>query len=354
VDAARGLAAGIVFFHHLTVFFPAAFRALVGNATFAARAVEWISERNAAAVMLFFIVSGFCIRFSSYKLDFSRPQDRLDYARRRLARILPLYWFSLLFAGSSVIIQGQTADPSFSLRNLLGNLAFLQNAAAARGTWFVPYALNGPLWSLSYEAFFYLMFPTMTLLERQIGIDRTHTKLALAFCVSALSFVFYQLVPNPIMLFISYYCVWRIGASAFETTTRREDALSSLIFVCIVFVVLCILNARFPSGTLTTIINGIIIGALWLTIQLLPQVGSSSGVKPLANVILLLARLGSISYALYLLHYPITELTSKLLGDSVFALSIATVSAVIMAAMAETAALRIKDSILNVRTAREA
>src|ERR1035437_4483575 len=56
VDAARGLAAGMVLIHHLSVFFPAAFVTLLGRDTVAAQALNFISDLNTEAVMLFFVV----------------------------------------------------------------------------------------------------------------------------------------------------------------------------------------------------------------------------------------------------------------------------------------------------------
>ena len=44
---------------------------------------------------------------------------------------------------------------TIGLPTLLGNLAFLQDFFAR------PYGSNGPLWSLSYEFWFYLVFPLL-------------------------------------------------------------------------------------------------------------------------------------------------------------------------------------------------
>jgi peptidoglycan/LPS O-acetylase OafA/YrhL len=354
VDAARGLAAGVVFFHHLTVFFPIAFERLVGKATYGERAVVWISDRNSAAVMLFFVVSGFCIRASSDRLDFTKHNDRADYARRRLARILPLYWFSLLFSGVILVIEGQKADSSLTLLTLFGNLAFLQTPATARGTWFVPFALNGPLWSLSFEAFFYLIFPFTTLFERRSGVDSLGARLTLAFGLSAVGFVVYNLSPNPLVLFVTYFCVWRIGASAFESLKNSEESRSVLIIAVIIAVSLYVFVILNPSATLKTVTAGTIIGALWLATQSISQARNLTLGAPAASVVSLLARLGSISYALYLLHYPIVRIASEAVGDNVVGLSIAIFAAIVIAAATEAAAMRIKDLVLNGHRHREA
>jgi peptidoglycan/LPS O-acetylase OafA/YrhL len=139
IDAARGVAAGVVFVHHLDVFYPRAFESLLGDRTIGHWLLEFVSELNVEAVMLFFIISGFCIRATSVTYDFGKLGSLLDYGRRRVARIVPLYLIALCFTFGAGVAVGQTSDESYSLGTLAGNMMFLQAPASVRGVWFIPF-----------------------------------------------------------------------------------------------------------------------------------------------------------------------------------------------------------------------
>jgi peptidoglycan/LPS O-acetylase OafA/YrhL len=347
VDAARGVAASLVLFHHLTVFFPTAFIELFGRDTLAARGIELLSDLNTEAVMMFFIISGFCIRSSSQKLDFFSWNDIVYYGRRRFARIVPLYWFALAFAGVTGVILGLTSNHAFSLETLVGNLGFLQSSDNARGTWFVPYGLNGPLWSISYEVFYYILFPIILIAERSLRVRSTIVSLIIAYAFSAIAFIAYNLSPNPIMLFAIYYCVWHLGACAFDVLHNPRDLRAVLTLSIVTVIILSVIIAWHASANLSNIRNGMMISAIWIALQAWPNAQAIISLVPLSKIIDGLARLGGISYALYLLHHPLLRLWSTFGGDTVEALGLATMTAFVFAALAEAAGLQVKYFILR-------
>ncbi len=349
VDAARGLAAGIVLIHHLTAFFPGAFETVLGRDTPAAHALSFLSDLNTEAVMLFFVVSGFCIRSSSRKADFLRRADVFHYGWRRFARIVPLYWFALAFTGAVGAILALTADHAFSLETLLGNLAFLQSSESARGSWFVPYGQNGPLWSISYEAFYYVLFPFALIAERALGMGSAAVSLMLAYVFSSVAFIAYNLAPNPLMMFALYYCVWRLGVCAFDVLRDPREAPTALAVMIGAAIVLSAIIAWHASANLSNILSGTIIAALWIAAQAWPGALAFATVTPVSKVIGGLARLGGISYALYLLHHPLLRLVSTFAGDTVGALALATTAAIVLAALAEAGGLQVKQFILRPR-----
>jgi peptidoglycan/LPS O-acetylase OafA/YrhL len=350
VDAARGLAASIVLIHHLTVFFPSAITKLFGQGTTAARSIELLSALNTEAVMLFFVISGFCIRSSSQKLDFRHWNDALYYGRRRFARIVPLYWLALAFAGLIGVILKLSGDHAYSLATLIGNLGFLQTSEAAKGVWFVPYGQNGPLWSISYEAFYYALFPVALLLERRCRIESATSSLAVAYGFSTVAFVAYELSPNPITLFAIYFCVWRLGVCAFDVLQNSRDRNWSMGFIVVAAGILSLVIAWHTSANLTNIRNGTVIAALWIALQSWPAAQSISTLLPISKLISYFARIGAISYGLYLLHYPLLRLTSTSLGDSVGSFAVAVLAAFILAAIAEAGGRQVKHLLLRQRT----
>jgi peptidoglycan/LPS O-acetylase OafA/YrhL len=339
-----------VFLHHLTVFFPVAFATLLGSDTLAAQVLKFVADLNTEAVMLFFVISGFCIRASTLKSDFARWDDVVYYGRRRFARIVPLYWFALAFAGVTGAFLGLTAGHAFSLETLLGNLSFLQTSESARGTWFVPYALNGPLWSISYEVFYYVLFPFALIAEARLRIRSATMSLIFAFVFSVMAFVAYNVAPNPIMLFATFYCVWRLGVCAFDVLRDPREVRRALTFAIGVAITLSTFIAWHPSANLAGIRNSVIIAVLWIGVQSWPHARAFAALRPVSRIIGGFAWVGGISYGLYLLHHPLLRLMSALFGDSVEVLVFATAVALVFAAFAEAGGLHVKYFILRPRT----
>lgn len=108
--------------------------------------VHAVFGQGRSGVSFFFILSGFVLAWSS------RPGDTiLGFYRRRFARIYPAYLAALLIAGLLWLIR----DPK-GLANGLLTPFLLQSWVPDKHVYF---AVNTPAWSLSVEAFFYLMFP---------------------------------------------------------------------------------------------------------------------------------------------------------------------------------------------------
>ncbi len=145
LEALRGLTALYVVLHHLG---PQSW--FVGGVN-----VGILLRFGQEAVLLFFLLSGFVIHFS-----YSRATDRSfrTYFTRRALRIyVPLL---IVFALSYLVAcleAGARIDPQPLV--LLGNVLMLQDWPWAKPNVVVePYMDNGPLWSLSYEWWFYMLY----------------------------------------------------------------------------------------------------------------------------------------------------------------------------------------------------
>ncbi|HTB79811.1 MAG TPA: acyltransferase [Opitutaceae bacterium] len=101
-----------------------------------------------AGVMLFFMLSGYVIGLTDPE-PFSANAAK-DYLSRRALRILPIYIIAWFF--SALVSSGE------SVRAIIGNLFFLQNLDPYFSTTLLPIKANGPLWSLHYEVMYYLLF----------------------------------------------------------------------------------------------------------------------------------------------------------------------------------------------------
>ncbi len=160
MDAGRGLAALIVLEHHTMIYFGDRVREVLGPLP--VQILEFLSSLNSQAVQFFFFISGWAIFLS---LGQAKAADgKIDwrvFAWHRCRRILPIYWLALLFSWMIFVPEGVRAV-STSPANLLGNIAFLQTPQLLDG-WFVPYAGDGPVWSLAFEAWYYAATPLLCL-----------------------------------------------------------------------------------------------------------------------------------------------------------------------------------------------
>jgi peptidoglycan/LPS O-acetylase OafA/YrhL len=100
------------------------------------------------AVAFFFVLSGFILAYT-YDGQIAGPSHRLRFWQARFARIYPVYFLSLALA--------YYFERALSLPAKFAVLAMVQAwnplKAEFAGAW------NYPAWSLSVEAFFYLLFP---------------------------------------------------------------------------------------------------------------------------------------------------------------------------------------------------
>lgn len=117
---------------------------------------------SGAAVLLFFVISGYSIGHSYA----SHPDG---FYGRRLDRIYPVYVFSLVLAAAVFIVYG----PAVSAGNILVEsprtpLPLLAHFGFLQGILVRPIASNGALWSLSCEVIFYLLTPAFARLPSRV------------------------------------------------------------------------------------------------------------------------------------------------------------------------------------------
>jgi peptidoglycan/LPS O-acetylase OafA/YrhL len=161
VQALRAIAAGAVAFFHIANDAIVAGRDPSGLIARATASMPWI-----AGVDIFFVISGFVIVHASGKL-FGQTGGSLRFLRRRLTRIVPLYWaLTTLFLAMTLLqrsaIHGGTGGTGYVLASYL----------------FIPFARPDGLpkpalglgWTLNYEMFFYMMMTPFLLLPRVAAV----------------------------------------------------------------------------------------------------------------------------------------------------------------------------------------
>jgi peptidoglycan/LPS O-acetylase OafA/YrhL len=132
----------------------------------------------ASGVDLFFVISGFVMVYSTEHL-FGTVSGPSIFLRRRLARIVPLYWTM-----SAIGIYANST--SFNMRSLIESYFFIP--------YFGPSGAMDPLygvgWTLNFEMFFYLIFAGAIVLPRTAAV--------FSVCVIlVVSVIIGRYIPNP-------------------------------------------------------------------------------------------------------------------------------------------------------------
>jgi len=104
-----------------------------------------------SGVDLFFVISGFIMVHTCWA-EFGETGATAMFLRRRIIRIVPLYWIATALALVIAIIDGTGVGPSWVTESLL----------------FYPFSARMPVldvgWTLNYEMFFYALFGIALLL----------------------------------------------------------------------------------------------------------------------------------------------------------------------------------------------
>jgi peptidoglycan/LPS O-acetylase OafA/YrhL len=255
-------------------------------------AIRLLGQGN-LAVDLFFILSGFVIALNYGDRLGGGWRSIADFLFRRFARIYPLHLLILAgfacYAGAAILFGSATLagqDPGYFLASLL----LVQN-------WGVFGALewNVPAWSISTEAFAYLLFPI--LLRLFAARRRPSWLLALLVLLLGLSvpaffaatgFAFPDAVPQTGL----FRCVvqFAMGMLLYELYRRLRGRAPAAAFI----------GAAAALGLAYALLGIPVVALAWATLVLgLALVGNSPLDTPFP------VWLGRISYATYLCHYLI-------------------------------------------------
>ena len=141
LELIRGLACLQVFLSHIFIVLMLHSRVKMNPAFWKLSILDWSYQ----SVMVFFVLSGFVIAISQQR----KRQGFLSFMRSRFRRLEPLYLvaIALSFGLEALFYPPPTAGV------LVGHLFYVQGSNLAP-----VFAINTPLWSLSYEFFFYLIF----------------------------------------------------------------------------------------------------------------------------------------------------------------------------------------------------
>lgn len=265
------------------------------------------------AVLFFFVLSGFVIHLKharQIKKGVYTVFDFKTYLGRRAKRLYPPLLFALLltfmldsygrtmnygiytgFTNYSVINESINSD--LGLKTFLGNLLFLQRT-------FVPvYGSNGPLWSLMYEWWFYMIYPLFLIINKR--------SIAGSFGVVTIVATLASLLPEIPMIstVLQYFFSWCLGAFLADFHAKRYTINAILpVGLTLLLPAMFILDSKVPFDVLADTLWAIGFAALIYTLLRAFQNGKNF------RILSKLKWLGDCSYTLYIIHFPIFVLFS--------------------------------------------
>jgi peptidoglycan/LPS O-acetylase OafA/YrhL len=278
-----------------------------------------IIEAGYTSVSVFFILSGFILAYNYLQTDFREADQARRFWISRLARIYPVYLFGLLIAApkyvSSLLNLGPLEQAAPHAATSVAVLGLLQS-------WLPGSALawNPPAWSLSAEAFFYLLFPALALLisrvkSRPVAITGAVVCWLMALIpptlftviapeteswVNVLKFNPLLRLPEFVMgIFLGKIFSLRIR-STFESDNESGRSLKWFGAVVLVTLSALAVHGHIPKAFVH---NGLFDPLFALLLFALASAGSNRRVRAFCHPALI--RLGEASYALYILHIPI-------------------------------------------------
>lgn len=115
-----------------------------------------------AGVAYFFVLSGFCMMLGYRDRVMSGNFEYPSYLKRRLLKIFPLHWITLLVSLGIMFIRNGNIG---NVRNLLVNVVLLQSWIPDGSVYF---SYNAVSWYLSTALFAVLLFPILVMFLEQL------------------------------------------------------------------------------------------------------------------------------------------------------------------------------------------
>jgi peptidoglycan/LPS O-acetylase OafA/YrhL len=192
LDAIRGFCALYVVFFHM----------LPQKINFLGVNVGFFFRFGSEAVIMFFILSGFVIKYTWEK---SQDKSFKNYFLKRFIRIyIPLFFIFLLAYVIKSYTERSLANPEWS--TLFGNIFMLQDIVSLKPNVISGvYMANGVLWSLSYEWWFYMIFIAFS---KKIKPAKINFWVIIFTITATVSYLIYPFFLNRIVM---YFAIWWVG-----------------------------------------------------------------------------------------------------------------------------------------------
>ena len=261
-----------------------------------------------------FLLSGFVISYATE--DRPRPVGLREYALRRGIRIYPIFFIALVTSYATYAVNAHELVPLDSY-TLAGNLLMLQDLKGLKaGAWIEVYKGNDPLWSLSYECWFYAFFALFLyciLIPKRI---QQPVVLALAIAGS----ISYMVLPSFAGSVLAYLSIWWCGVELnreYKTTGRvswlgQRFSIFALMLLAVLWTIPVSLTLirRQHLGFGTEPILQVRHFSAAVLVMLVVLLYTARPSRHVDRILLQFLPIGRISFSLYVLHWPVLHLSN--------------------------------------------
>ncbi|NLT69963.1 MAG: acyltransferase [Verrucomicrobiaceae bacterium] len=282
----RAVAAMLVMVQHLNIVLLHYFGGTLPN--------EVLMPVGYAGVQFFFVLSGF-ILYHAHRSEKVDPTRLPRYLGKRAARILPLYWLvTLAVLPAWYLVPSSGEDYHRSLSALLSSLLLLPQPHD-------PHLTVG--WTLIHEGAFYVFFSLFFLTRR----------FHLLALVWALAIGYHWMVPGGGWLtdfYLSPHNLLFLAGIAIAAHQERIQTHISGRWLFSLGIAGAVIGGIAASGGTGGNLATLAFGAAAL---LLVMAAAGGGIEPLFARRRFLVFLGTASYAIYLIHFPLMIALAKVL-----------------------------------------
>lgn len=310
MDFFRGISAVLVCAGHLRAVMFLDFRDL-GDDSVLSQIFYFMTSLGHEAVMVFFVMSGFFVGGSvlSKRMNFSFPHYLIARLSRLWTVLFPAliftflidlfvsHYFPSIISGAEYVTLNSGPDTGYSssILTFVGNLAFVQ-------TVFVPvFGSNGPLWSLTNEFWYYILFPLAMMMFGLVRLSVLY-RVVVGLIFFAITFFIAQSL-------LAGFAIWLMGVIvylAYKKNYFNYGWWFSILGVA-AFALSLVMSKTKIFDESTFLSSDIVVGFAFSLLLV--------SIRPLEKTKLVKQRMASfsiwlsdISYTLYVFHFPMLML----------------------------------------------
>jgi len=267
------------------------------------------------AVVVFIVLSGFCLMLPVVQGNGRLPYKTLEFLKRRGRRLLPPYYFSLIFSllliwlfiGSKTGSQWDITLP-VTLFGIISNILMLEDFIGVT-------QINYVFWSLAVFWQLYLCFPFFVVSWNRLGGLGTTVCTALISYMIILSLEFFHIkeIPPQYIILVFTFVLGMLGATIVFSQERAYQSIYKWfpwkIFTIILSILIILFSYIWGFDNMENNLGFIDTLVALATLSLIISM-SSPRPNLVRNIFETspLVFIGSFSYSLYLIHAPLIQL----------------------------------------------
>ena len=303
LEALRGFAALYVFLHHTLFSFGIIDKNSILGHTF---------SFGQEAVMVFFLLSGYVIAMSMMRRDYNFR----EYFKHRFLRIYSVVVIAWIVSYLSFLFINKDID--VSIRDIFVNIMMLQDISALKpGVFANPLFGNSPLWSLSYEWWFYMIFFLHYMLYKKYYGNKLFYFNMIALLISFVGLITFKLEYNQVSLIGMYYYIWFSGAIVLlaleqEQLNNRIVLMITIGYIALItiYIILFVIDSSAKGLGVHPLLElrhySVSFLSITVALSFYKYLYKSLKNNYIYTVIVkIFASLAPVSFGIYVLHYPI-------------------------------------------------